>query len=144
ASGARAGREHARALTPAEHGARMRRRGARAGEALAQRGEVLAGVDVQEQRGQALDPPARFRGPRERAVAGGAAGPEARSDRVRRGEKQAVGAGPVTIGHDHHLGLRGAAALAAAAALALAAAAARAQQALELAGVERGTVAGDA
>ncbi len=68
------------------------------------------------------------RGERQRAVALAAAGPEAGGDGVRRREQQAVGAGPVAVGHDHDLRL----------------AARPAEQRLELCGVERRAVAGDA
>ena len=65
-------------------------------------------------------------------VALAAAGPEAGGDRVGRAQQQPVGAGPVAVGHDRHLGPRPRQARAGS------------QQRVELRRVERRAVAGDA
>ena len=74
-------------------------------ESRAQRVEVRAGVDVEQQRRHALHATGHAGGVRERAVAFAAVRPEAGGDRVRRRQQQAVGAGAVPVGHDHHVRL---------------------------------------
>ena len=74
-----------------------------AGSSLAQRGEIGAGVDVEQQRGRPHHPHAQTRGLREPPVALEAFRAEGGRDRVRWTEHECVRPGPVAIGHDHHL-----------------------------------------
>ena len=72
-------------------------------ELLAQHGEILTRVDVEQQRRWMLEPAARAAGIRQRAVAPAAVRAEARGDHVGRGEQQPVGARAVAVGDDHDL-----------------------------------------
>jgi hypothetical protein len=118
-----------RACGLAEHGACSL--GAKGGsrEPVSQRGEVRAGVDVEQEGGWLLEPAGDARGERECAVALTAAGPKAGRDRIGREEQQAVGAGAMPVGHHNDLG---------------SATRAGAEQRVELRRIECGAVAGNA
>ena len=104
---------------------------ARRAQALAQGIQIGARVDVEQQRRGTLQAHARPGVTGQGAVALAAVGPKARDDRVRRGEQQPVGAGAVTIGHDHHLRAR-------------IRRGARRQERLQLGWIERGAVSRNA